>query len=101
MGEIEWKDKHVTLKEAVEETVAQINKEIQKRPVLASAKGKRDILLNTNHGNVCRYENMRIPGKDENDDKSRWLRSIVDALVDKGHLFKLKNVNGHGYFIQA
>ena len=37
----------------------------------------------------------------EEKEKQLWLRRIVAALIDKGHIFKLDKVTGHGYFIQA
>ena len=54
--EIDWQNKRVTLKDAVEETVAEINKVIHQMPALAPSKGRRDILLNTNHGNIGFYD---------------------------------------------
>lgn len=103
--DIEYIQQPITLREAVVDVIAQINKAIAETSEDASVKGKRYILLNTNRGSLRDYNELGLPeGKGFVTEKERsqiWLRRIVNALIEKGHIFKLDNVNGHGYFIQA
>jgi len=103
---IEYRRQPITLREAIVDVIAQINKALTETPENAAIKGKRYILLNTNHSESLRdYDGLRLP-KDkfcvpEEEENQIWLRRIINTLVAKGHLFKLDKVNGHGYFIQA
>jgi len=97
----------ITLREAVEDVITQINTQISKAPSAASAKGTRYILLNTNHGTLRDYLHIGLDGQyvrfisSDEQESQTWMARIINTLVAKGHLFKLDKVNGHGYFIQA
>jgi hypothetical protein len=100
---MEETESQVTMRQVVGIIIAQINKEIQKTKEGESVKGKRFILLNTNDRLRPYYLlGMKNLGLYTFDDvKQSWMNRIIDALIKKGHLFKLDRVNGHGYFIQA
>jgi hypothetical protein len=97
----------ITLREAVNDVINQINTQISKAPAAASTKRKRYILLNTNEGTLGDYLRIGLDGQyvsfvpSEEEESQTWMARIINALVAKGHLFKLDKVNGHGYFIQA
>lgn len=94
----------VTLRKVAEDVIAEINQLIQNSSDQASTKGKRYLVLNTNAYPFRSYMSLGLPSViviSEEEEKQAWLRRIVDALVKKGYLFKLDQVNGHGYFIQA
>ena len=93
--DFEVRPERVTMREVADATIAEINRLIQETPDNESVKGKRSLLLNTNNGVLYRYYEL---GEREN---SRWFDRIINALVEKGYLFKLIKENGHGYFIQA
>jgi hypothetical protein len=93
----------LSLSDAAKDVIGQINDKIAKAPKEASTKGKRMFLLNTNCGSLFYYNwgceaGCQEPGSH---DHHSWMERIVNALVEKGHLFKLMTANGHGYFIQA
>jgi len=98
-------NKTVTLKEIVENVIKKINELIKKNSDQKSVKGKRSIYLNTNVSPFLEYNGLGLPldkfyiTKEE--EKQRWLTRIIQSLIDKKHIFKLDDVNGHGYFIQA
>jgi hypothetical protein len=104
---IECIQQSITLREAVEDVITQINTQISKAPAAASAKGTRYILLNTNHGTLRDYLHIGLDGQyvpfisSDEQESQTWMARIINTLVAKGHLFKLDQVNGHGYFIQA
>lgn len=96
----------ITLGQAVTDVIAQINEAIAQTPENASVKGKRYILLNTaNNGSLQDYHRLGLPDNQvivtREDEQQIWLRRIINALVAKGHLFKLVEVDGRGYCIQA
>ncbi|EKE08203.1 MAG: hypothetical protein ACD_17C00291G0004 [uncultured bacterium] len=102
----EYRHQPITLRDAVIDVIAQINDAINKTSENASIKGKRYILLNTHHSRRLQdYHRLGLPEDKvfvtEEEENQIWLRRIINALVAKGHLFKLDKVNGHGYFIQA
>lgn len=95
----------LTFRKVAADVIAEINKQIQNNSDQASTKSKRYILLNTNEHPLNSYSFLGIPSGNyfigDADENQLWLRRIITALVDKGYLFKLDKVNGHGYFIQA
>lgn len=96
----------ITLRDAVIDVIAQINEAIANAPENAAIKGKRYIRLNTNDDRKLRLYNRSGIDRSsflltEEEEQQIWLRQIINALVTKGHLFKLCEVNSHGYFIQA
>jgi hypothetical protein len=90
-----YRQQRFTLRDAVLDVISQINEAIRKTPEDASIKGKRYIVLTTDKGSLQHYEQLKLPNQQQS-----WLRKILDALVEKGHLFKA-NVNGTQYLIQA
>jgi len=104
-GQYKWETQTVTLGKVTEDAIAEMNKLIQNSSDQASTKGKRYIVLNTNDNPFGAYNELGVPSSKMcitvEEEKQLWLRRIIQALVDKGHVFKLDKVNGHGYFIQA
>lgn len=102
--DVRWIEQVITLKQATEDVIAELNKLIQNSSEQTSTKDKRYLLLSTNKEPFRTYNALGVPedkfylSKDE--EKSLWLRRIIDALVNKGHIAKLDKINGHGYFIQ-
>ena len=105
-GGTKWKMQALTLRKVTEDLIAEINRLIQEKPDQASLKGKRHVVINTNIYPFMQYDKLGLPkgvlfSRSEEEDKLLWPRRIIQALADKGHIFKLDNVNGHGYFVQA
>ncbi|MBS4166975.1 MULTISPECIES: DUF648 domain-containing protein [unclassified Neochlamydia] len=104
-SDLKWEKQTVTLREVAEDVIAEMNRLIQNSSDQASTKGKRYFVLNTSKDPFSIYSTLGLPSAKvfitEEEEKQLWLRRIVQALVDKGHIFKLDQVNGHGYFIQA
>ncbi len=102
---LQWEDQTVTVRQVTKDVIAEINRLIQESPKNASVKGKRYIVLQTHQEPFRQYSRLGLPpGKNfinEEEEKHLWLNRIIQALIDKGYLFKLDKVNGHGYFIQA
>ena len=102
--DLEEHSQRVTMREVAEVTIAEINRLIQKTADDESVKGKRSILLSTNSKKIAPYQNLGAPPGfilKDGEEKLFWLRKIIDALIEKGYLFKLVKENGRGYFIQA
>jgi hypothetical protein len=93
----------LSLGDAAKDVISQINDKIAKAPEEASIKGKRTLLLSVSGGGPFYYNFSCEPGCQEpgSHHHHSWMERIVNALVEKGHLFKLMTANGHGYFIQA
>lgn len=93
----------ITLRQATEDVILEINRLIQFAPSQSSIKSQRYIILNHNEGNLSSYAKSHIKTSSLKSptEKQSWLDCIIQALVSKGHLFKLYKVNGHGYFVQA
>jgi hypothetical protein len=93
----------VTFGQVTKAVITEINRLIEQSSEDASIKGKRYIVLNTNHHPFYQYNELGLPEGFYNaeQEKKGWMYRIIQALVDKGHLFKLDKINGHGYFIQA
>ncbi len=102
-GNWKYEKRTVTLRKVTEDVISEINRQIQNNSDQATTKCKRYILLNTNEDPLRTYNYLGVPSGfiGEEDENKLWLRRIITALVDKGYLFKLDKVNGHGYFIQA
>lgn len=105
---IVFRKQPITLRYAVVDVIAQINDAITKAPENALIKGKRYIFLNINDSRSLQsYDCLGRPkGKfhlTKEEAQQVWLRRIINALVAKGHLFKLDldKIYGNGYFIQA
>jgi hypothetical protein len=104
-GKLKLEKQTVTLRKVTEDIIAEMNRLIQDSSDQASTKGKRYFVLNTNEYPFKAYDNLGLPSVkafiNEEEEKQLWLRRIVAALVDKGHILKLDKVNGNSYFIQA
>jgi hypothetical protein len=94
----EREGKIFTLGQGVAEVITNINEAIDKE-------GKRDIRLIIEETNLTNYDQLGRPNHgnilSEEEKQKIWLRRIIHALIDKGHLFALDKVTGMGYFIQA
>ncbi len=99
----------VTLRQAVLDVISAINAAISNTPEDASLKGKRYIKLDHNANNpdnflMKEYDRLgcrQFGFVSDEELNQRWLKRIVDALVENGHIYELDKENGHGYFIQA
>ncbi|WP_068469672.1 DUF648 domain-containing protein [Candidatus Protochlamydia phocaeensis] len=101
---VKWEKQKVTLRQAAEQVIAKINTLLQESSDQASIKGKRYFLLDREEDLFNQYDQLGFdsnkPSKEEQE-KHIWLRRIIRALIDKGHLFKLDKINGYGLYIQA
>lgn len=97
--------KTVTMREVVKDVIKKMNGLIQESSDEKSVKGKRYFVLDTGRGPFHRYNRLGVPPNavyiSEEEEKKIWLKRIIQALIEKGHIFKLDKVNGHGYFVQA
>ena len=102
-GRVKWFDRTITMKEAVQEIVEEINRLIQQKSDNESLKGKRSLLLSTDEGTLFGYYDLGITKivNNKEADKQRWLNQILQALANNGDIFKLIKNNNYGYFIQA
>lgn len=91
------------IEDAVQIVVDKFNAVITSQADKRSTKGKRYCLIPTNNAREIRYvETLGFPnGCVPMGVEETWLDKIINALVEKGHLYKLVQVNGHGYFVQA
>jgi hypothetical protein len=104
-NEASYDVKSINLRQVVEIVINEINAQIQAASADKPIKGCRSVLLNTNRGPLCWLQRAGIPAKSkmtaEEENKARWIYRVIQALIDRGHIFSLDNENGHGYFIQA
>ena len=102
--EYDWKIQTVCLRTVAEALIAELNRLIQNSSEHASVKGMRYLVLEPNGQTLNAYKNLGPPLKScitEQEEKQIWLRRIIQALVEKGHLYKLDKINNYGYIIQA
>lgn len=101
----EWKYETVTvtLRKVTEETIAEINECIKNNSDKISIKDKRKVCLGMHPEDPLKsYRYLGNPSTtNEWEDKDLWLKRIVQALIDKKHIFKLDEIDGNGYHIQA
>lgn len=104
-GEFKLEKQKITLRKVTEDVIAEINKSIQKASEEESIKGKRSILLSTNDDPIRQYWSLGLPhanlSLNGEQEKKLWLRRIIQALIDKGHLVELLRTGANGYYIQA
>lgn len=104
-GKPELSTMKIALRKVTEDVIAALNQQLLKQKDDESLKGKRYILLDTNENPLNFYRHLGLPEGvgmiSEENEKKIWLNQIIKALIEKGHLFKLVKVNGHGFFIQA
>jgi hypothetical protein len=88
--------KKVTMQEVATLVINRINEQLSKASDKASLKGKRRIVVE-----AYRPHLLATFAQLQHKDKS-WIRSIIEALIDKGHLFKLyETFGGSVYNVQA
>jgi hypothetical protein len=85
--------KNVTMIDVANDVIEFVEKQISGSSDKSSIKGKRTIQLNTSDYPFSSY---RLLG----DSNQLWLHQILEALVDRNHLFGFQE-NGYGYLIQA
>lgn len=92
-----------TLRDVVQDVIAEINDLISHSPHDDSIKGKRLVKLITDPGYLKPYKYLGLPNDRPFDEGKNqiWVRRIIHALVEKGHLFKLDEDLGSQYWIQA
>lgn len=105
-GSYVWEKEIITMRKAITDVISAINKEILKTPEEASLKGKRYIQLDHDSQErenlfLKEYHRLGCQKGQPVDNDERWLKRIIDALVAKGHLFKLDKIDNYGYFLQA
>jgi len=88
----------ITLHEAICYVIDQINLAIDQNPESSSIKRKRSIQLSfPSFGILYSLQNCCV----NYTDGTTWLSRIVNALKQKGHIFKILSANGCEYSIQA
>jgi hypothetical protein len=92
-----WKEVPVTLRRVTEDVIKEINQSIQNASDLESVQGKRNVLLSRNEEPFRYYSQLGF----SMDSNTLWLDRIIQALINKGHIYKLADNNGYGYHIQA
>jgi len=108
----EWETTPVTMAQAITDVVAAINKGITETPEDASLKGKRYICLDHDSQEeenffLKEYHRLGLPENGarfyytDEEVKQRWLKRIINALADRGHIFKLDKISAYGYLVQA
>lgn len=107
VGRREWVEKTVSLGDVVKEIISEINALIEKSSDREPIEKQRYLFLNTNEDPLFLYNELGLSKKDaynmsdEERNKQLWIPRIINALIDKGHLFKLHKTASTGYFIQA
>lgn len=101
-----WEKETITLKKVTEDVIHEINKEIQNSSDKKSIKGKRYLEISTSKEPFFSYASLGLAKAmfsiSEEEAKKLWLRRIVEALVEKGYLFKCDITNSCDlYRIQA
>lgn len=109
-SEVEWRQQPITLREAAEDVVAQINAAIEKAPAGATPQAIRSICLDANmgQGSLDDYYSTGLKGRRiatcsyiEEVQNETWLWRIIDALVKHGYLCKLNGIANSRFYIQA
>lgn len=95
----------VTMRKVAQELIDNLNNQLKNRTDDAPLKGKRQLFLSISKDQFAQYYYLGLPkNKDvitEEEKKNIWLHRIINALVDKKHLFKILHINGGGFFVQA
>ncbi|KAF3361889.1 hypothetical protein PHSC3_001543 [Chlamydiales bacterium STE3] len=105
----EYPGKAEELREVAKDLVQAINNKISKSSNEESVKGRRHIYINTNNNRFQGWNNELIdksisPNSYKTDEEyynATYLGYVVKKLIELGHIHKLINHNGHGYFLQA
>ncbi len=108
----EWETAPVNMRKAITDVIAVINKGITETPENASLKGKRYIHLDLDSQEeenlfLKEYDRLGLPGNGarfsytDEELNQRWLKRIINALADGGHVFKFDKISAYGYYVQA
>lgn len=94
----------VTLRQVAREVIDEINGGIQENTDITSAAAQRFVILDLDE-ELSPYKWLGAPPGlclDEKDEKHLWLRRIIKALMERGHLYKLqRTIEGSAYYLQA
>lgn len=96
--------KTVTLREAAEDVIAEINRLIQQNTSIEIQR-KRCVLIGYNEEPFKTYHEAGLPTSQmtitAEEQKQLWMHRIINALIEHGHIFKLVDQSYRGYKIQA
>lgn len=102
--DVRWVEKAVTLRKVTKDVIAELNRLIQHDSGRGVMQGQYPLVLNTNKEPFYTYSQLGLPLNKRTltieEEKLLWLRRIIGALINKGHISKLIAVNGHGYIIE-
>ena len=105
-GKNEWKLHTVSLREVAEYMIEKNESDYSSKSDQDSLKRKRHLYININNYQMRQYHELGLP-KDKffditkEEEKQRWPRQIIEALVKNGYLFNLDETKGYDYFVQA
>lgn len=91
----------VTMREAITNVVQYINNALQNASEESSTQAKRYVHIDTNDGILQNYFCLPLPEMALSKVGKGWVRRIIDALVEKGYLFRFVKECGYSYFVQA
>ncbi|HEX2582697.1 MAG TPA: hypothetical protein VHL30_01125 [Chlamydiales bacterium] len=95
----------VSMRQVAQDVISKINHKIQKNDKSDnSVKAKRTILLRRASRALRKYTELggqHIPVPFPIPPNMYWIQRIIDALVEKGHLFRFVKKNEYGYFVEA
>jgi len=97
--DIDGREKTFTLGEAAEDVIERINERIANNKGFTE-KATRYVILRL-EGKMLDYNHLGLSEGEQYDVTKIWLRRIIKALADNGHIFGLAGVTGAAYFIQA
>jgi hypothetical protein len=100
------REERVTMRVVCALVFQAINNAIYHAPDRGSVQMTRCLLLNTDDKTIQPYKSLGLTTeigvcRPEVEGKQLWLRRIIDALVERGYLFKLIHYDARGYHIQA
>ena len=91
-----------TMGQAVEEVIKEINRQLAQASPKDTLKGARLIYIDTQTNPMMTYSELPFQWFPPRNKIPRvWLFRIVQALIDRKYLFKLKHVDFSGYTFQA
>lgn len=90
--------KTVKLKTVLQEVVDAINGKITTSDGDKSIKDQRNLTLRFKNGKLQPYREL---GKIAGDESKSWVNRIIQALVARGHIFKIERTDSDRYLVQA
>lgn len=90
--------KSVSVRKIVLDVINQINRLITANSKKKTIRERRFVILDIFYPPFNEYEAFSF---EEGDESQKCLPLIIKSLIDKGHLFKLQDIDDRGYFIQA